>query len=1306
MLLVRVESHLRASYTDPLDLIKTVTDAALIDPYGIVFDSLTGQPVDGATVTLLNAVTNSEALVFADDGVSAYPATVTSGDSNYGFPRGGFRFPYVLPGNYRLVVTPPDGYIAPSSRLDLVGTSTFTVVARASFGKPFPVDPGPALRIDIPMDPLLGYLWLQKFVSDDLASVGDFLQYRLELENLSNTVTAPAVSISDRLPLGFRYQDGSARMDGARIADPAISGDGRTLTFSPGDLPPGRKITVTYVVEVAAGAKSGVATNTAQAADGNAVASNQARASVTVREEFFRNKVFLLGRVLTGSCGQDDTTMQGLAGVRVFLEDGTFVVTDQNGNYHFEGVEPGTHVVQVDLATLPAGFEMIPCAQTSQFAGRSFSQFVDVQGGTLWQVNFYAAPLPPPAGEVSLQLSATLNGNIATLRAVAKASQVPADNLRLTIMLPGAAAYLAGSARQDGEKLADPLLMGGAVNLRAPHLNAGQSTEFVIQARLDGGQTDGELPAKALLTFDSPSATNQRTPLAENRFRLSPGVSRPGEEIRLYPHFPSFIAELQATDLAMLEQLAARLQGQAIVRIDIVGHTDNQEIVPQSREIFADNQALSEGRARSVAEFLRRKLTIPDAAITMRGLGENLPVADNRSEAGRAQNRRVELYVVTAAASQPPRAEVTQPTSPPQAVPTTGASVSAPDLQPARLIPPPAAKVPEATPLWLAELKPAASIVWPEPGFAPEISVTKVLVQHPRGSRVALKINGEPVDPFHFDTTKPVPGGNFVLSSWENVGLKNGCNRIEATIDGNDGQPAIRLERELWYVTTVENVEWFEERSSLLADGMQPPTFAVRLTDRDGHPLHPGQEVEFKVSAPYLALRDDKFENTNPSAGTGRLVTGADGLAYLQLQPTAQAGEVTVTIMTPDGPQDLRTWLKPAPRDWILVGFAEGTVGYNTISDNLVSAEDAGIDEDGYTDGRVKFFAKGAIKGEWLLTAAYDSDKPKLDGDSLQQVIDPDTYYPLYGDATQQGYEASSARDIYVKLERDQFYALFGDMQTGLTQTALSTYVRSMNGFKSELQNERFAYTVFAADTRQAFVKDELRGDGTSGRYTLSQKDLVINSEEVVIETRDRFHNERIVKAEQLSRHVDYDIDYDDGTLYFKRPIPSKDRDFNPIFIVVRYETDASEQANFNYGGRGAVRLLDQKVEIGASLVHEENGSAEGDLYGTDVTVQLTPQTSLHAEMATTDVEEDADGRRGDAYLAEIEHRGAQLDGRAWFRQQDAGVRSRSAERRHRGDAHLRGRGRLSRQSALEPGRRTLARGQPGDRCQAGRGKP
>ena len=494
-----------------------------------------------------------------------------------------------------------------------------------------------------------------------------------------------------------------------------------------------------------------------------------------------------------------------------------------------------------------------------------------------------------------------------------------------------------------------------------------------------------------------------------------------------------------------------------------------------------------------------------------------------------------------------------------------------------------------------------------------------------------------------------------MISSWAGVDLRDGLNRLEAVLTDASGKEVARLQRDIWYVTMAENLEYFPEQSTLVADGLKAPAFAIRLTDRNGHPLRPKQRVPFRVSAPYLALQDNGERTLNPAEPQGTFETGADGLAYLQLQPTTQAGEVTVSVMLPNGPEEITAWLKPAPRDWVLVGFAAGTVGHNTIKDNKVSAAEAGIDDHEYTEGRVKFFAKGAIKGAWLLTLAYDSDKPDLDGDSLYQIIDPDTYYPLYGDETLQGYEASSAENLYVKLERDQFYALFGDMETGLNQTVLSQYSRSMNGFKSELRGERFSYTVFAADTRQSFKKDEIRGEGLAGRYALSQSDLVVNSEEVVIETRDRFHNELIIKEERLSRHVDYDIDYDAGTLFFKRPVPSKDESFNPVFIVVRYETLASSEKNWNYGGRAAVSLFAQKVEIGGSLIHEENGAGEGDLYGADATVMLTPQATLRVEAATSEVEstDDEFNRQGDAYLAEIEYLGSNFDLLAWFRQQD-----------------------------------------------------
>jgi len=70
-------------------------------------------------------------------------------------------------------------------------------------------------------------------------------------------------------------------------------------------------------------------------------------------------------------------------------------------------------------------------------------------------------------------------------------------------------------------------------------------------------------------------------------------------------------------------------------RILLVGHSDDTG----SSRLNAD---LSERRARAVAEYLKRK-GVPEANIYFQGAGEAYPVADNRTEEGRAANRRVEI---------------------------------------------------------------------------------------------------------------------------------------------------------------------------------------------------------------------------------------------------------------------------------------------------------------------------------------------------------------------------------------------------------------------------------------------------------------------------------------------------------------------------------------------------------------------------------------------------------------------------------------------------------------------------------------
>ncbi|MEK5794543.1 hypothetical protein VXE63_21000, partial [Acinetobacter nosocomialis] len=63
--------------------------------------------------------------------------------------------------------------------------------------------------------------------------------------------------------------------------------------------------------------------------------------------------------------------------------------------------------------------------------------------------------------------------------------------------------------------------------------------------------------------------------------------------------------------------------------------------------------------------------------------------------------------------------------------------------------------------------------------------------------------------------------------------------------------------------------------------------------------------------------------------------------------------------------------------------------------------------------GRAAMFLKGKVRGEYLLTLAYDSDKDK--NQRLFRDIRPDEYYPVYGDSAAKGFDGQTTSKLYVR---------------------------------------------------------------------------------------------------------------------------------------------------------------------------------------------------------------------------------------------------------------------------------------------------
>lgn len=96
-------------------------------------------------------------------------------------------------------------------------------------------------------------------------------------------------------------------------------------------------------------------------------------------------------------------------------------------------------------------------------------------------------------------------------------------------------------------------------------------------------------------------------------------------------------SDVKAQFAGTLDQIAATLRDNPNTIVCVIGYTD-------STGSDQYNQDLSVRRAQSVTNFLTAK-GISGARLTAAGLGEGFPVASNDTESGRAQNRRVEMYV-------------------------------------------------------------------------------------------------------------------------------------------------------------------------------------------------------------------------------------------------------------------------------------------------------------------------------------------------------------------------------------------------------------------------------------------------------------------------------------------------------------------------------------------------------------------------------------------------------------------------------------------------------------------------------------
>ena len=232
----------------------------------------------------------------------------------------------------------------------------------------FNMTPGVSANIvnnNIPLDPILeGAIEVTKTTPMVNVVRGGLVPYVITARNtLAGTLTG--LTLTDRVPAGFRYRESSARIDGVAV-EPIQNG--RLLTWNDLTFAAGETKRLELILVVGSGVVEGEHTNVAFAVNPivDQVISNLAEATVRMIPDPDFDCTDILGKVFddrNGNGVQDDGE-PGLPGVRLATARGLLITTDAEGRYHITcplipNEDRGSNfIVKLDDRTLPTGYRV------------------------------------------------------------------------------------------------------------------------------------------------------------------------------------------------------------------------------------------------------------------------------------------------------------------------------------------------------------------------------------------------------------------------------------------------------------------------------------------------------------------------------------------------------------------------------------------------------------------------------------------------------------------------------------------------------------------------------------------------------------------------------------------------------------------------------------------------------------------------------------------------------------------------------------------------------------------------------------
>ena len=404
------------------------------------------------------------------------------------------------------------------------------------------------------------------------------------------------------------------------------------------------------------------------------------------------------------------------------------------------------------------------------------------------------------------------------------------------------------------------------------------------------------------------------------------------------------------------------------------------------------------------------------------------------------------------------------------------------------------------------------------------------------------------------------------------------------------------------------------------------------------------------LSGGTVTVHGDKIPKDHSVWLAGRPLPVNDKGAFVSdeiFKPGLHTVEVAVLDKEGNGELFLRE-LEFKKSDWFYVAIADLTIAKDKTNGpaNFVTQDDTHYENELNTDGRLAFYVDGKFASAWQLRASADTGEGPIDEifsnfmdkspDALFRRMDPDYFYPTFGDDSTVVENAPTSGKFFVKLQRQSDYAMWGNFLTQYTETDLAHIDRGLYGAKGHFESQgttafgekNVVVDAFAAEPGTIGGRDEFRGTGGS-LYFLRHQDVSVGSDRLRVEIRDK-DSGIVLGVKELVPALDYDIDYIQGRILLSEPLSSTSNDNlivssdslsgNPVYLVGRYEYTPGfdDLEDVAVGGRAHYWINDY-FKFGVTASSQEEVGNENKLTAVDITLRKNSGTWLKLEAAQTE---------------------------------------------------------------------------------------